>query len=117
MTATETRKQRAERVNQERKDRIKANKKRVRKAFRLKWGVRGLIGVGIAGAIFVGLLVGALVFQGIVWNLGVVGLAAACGATVAKIGFWTGFGAVFLTTTLKSIISGTDSSKLNLNRE
>lgn len=114
---TDTREARMARIEQERKDRIEANKRRERKAKREKWLVRGIAGVGIAVAIFVGLIVAALVFQGLVWNLGVVGLAAACGAAVSKIGFWTAFGAVFLTTTLKSIISGTDTARLNLNRE
>lgn len=35
-------------------------------------------------------LLGALIFQQI-WNLGLVALVAACGGTVAKIGFWTAF--------------------------
>lgn len=107
---TDTREARVARIEQERKDRAEAYAKRVRKEKRDKWLVRGASGLGIAGLIFVGLLVGALVFQALVWNLGVVGLAAACGAAVSKIGFWTGFGALFLTTTLRSIVSGTGSS-------
>lgn len=45
------------------------------------------------------------------WNLGVVGLAAACGWAVAKIGFWTGVGGALLTSTLASIFGGRRPSR------
>ena len=114
---SETREQRNARMNREREDRMKAIRKRARKERRDTWLVRGAIGVGVVAAIFAAIALGAVIFQAFVWNLGVVGLAAACGATVSKIGFWTAFGAVWLTTTLKSIISGTDSVSAKFNKE
>jgi hypothetical protein len=67
--------------------------------------------VGVSLLVLGALALGALFFKYLTWNLGVVGLASALGATVHKISFATALGAVFLLTTLRSILTGKELVK------
>lgn len=60
----------------------------------------------IALAVFFGgMVLAALVFKLFIWNLGVVYLGAACGATISKISFSTAIGGVFILGALRGIFS------------
>lgn len=61
-------------------------------------------------AIVVILSLAALLFQLVVFNLGVVGLAAAFGATVSKISFGTALGGIFVLSALRNVFSGSPVS-------
>lgn len=76
-------------------------------------GIGAILAVVLLAA--VGVLVGALLFQYLVWNLGVVGMAEAAGGTVADIGLGTAIGAVVLFTWLGSLITGEPVVKVNTN--
>ena len=62
--------------------------------------------IGIAILIGLAILMLCAVLFMAAWNLGVVGLAAACGWTVLKVGFWTSVGGTLLVSTLASIFGG-----------
>jgi hypothetical protein len=100
--------QRAERMRLDREARAKAMKKRQRQAALEKVGtfVVGAIGVAIG-----------VIFQLLVWNLGVVGLVAACGGTVGKISLTTAIGAVLLGSWIGQILSGDPLVSTNFKRE
>lgn len=51
------------------------------------------------------------VFVLLAWNVGVVGLAAALGLVVLRIGFWTSFGGYFLFKVLGNFFKTTDFSE------
>jgi ABC-type uncharacterized transport system fused permease/ATPase subunit len=109
--------QRAERMRLDREARAKAMKKRQRQAALEKVGtfVVGAIGVVIAAAILI-IAIG-VIFQLLVWNLGVVGLVAACGGTVGKISLTTAIGAVLLGSWIGQILSGDPLVSTNFKRE
>lgn len=64
------------------------------------WAVLGVLAVFFALAC----LSAAIIFFG--WNLGVVGLVAACGGAVSKIGFGTAFFVSIALSVVKSLFSG-----------
>jgi len=49
------------------------------------------------------LFIRAFIFQVFAWNLGLVGLVDAAGGNVAKISYWTAFGALFLLGTVRNL--------------
>ena len=100
---TETLTERRERQRQERLASIKKQRRKrvVEKAL-------GGVGLVLGGALIAAVLIvlGAVVFQLVVWNLGVVGLVAACGGSVGKISLATAIGAVLLGAYVSQLLSG-----------
>lgn len=75
----------------------------------------GVTGLGLAALVgFTGLILLGGVFGGIIfllgWNLGVVGVVAALGGSVAKIGYWTAFGAALVVGLIRRTLSTLSSS-------
>jgi uncharacterized membrane protein YccC len=66
--------------------------------------------VGWTIGVLIALVLATLIFQLIVWNLGIVGLLTALGFSVSKIGFWTAFGGLFAWSAVGSLIHGGSSS-------
>jgi 1,4-dihydroxy-2-naphthoate octaprenyltransferase len=89
----------AERRNREYKEQIAARKKERRKAVATKV-VCWTIGVVLA------LVLATVAFQLLVWNLGIVGLATALGASVSKISFWTALGGLFAWSAVGGLLHG-----------
>lgn len=100
-------------LEERRAERLAAIKAQRRRNKTKKYLTYAGIGALIAGAVVGVCVLAAVVFQVILWNLGVVGLTAACGASVAKIGFWTAFGGVFLGTYLSGLLHGSASTVSN----
>lgn len=96
---------------QERTKRIRDERAAQFKAAQRK-ELRDKIKVGVLGAVVIALAIAAifalsaLIFKAVVWNLGVVGLAAALGAPVGKIGFWTALGGVFVVMMIGQMLHG-----------
>ncbi len=65
-----------------------------------------IVGVVVAGLAVVTafVLLGGLIFY-LAWNLGVVGVVAAAGGSVSKIGFWTAVGASLFLGIIKGVLS------------
>lgn len=65
-----------------------------------------LLVAGLVALLCVAFIASAFVFANVTWNVGVVGLAAALGASVSKISFTTGLGAVFVSASIKELLRG-----------
>lgn len=102
---TLSRQEQMEQARAERAERFRAQRRAERRR-ELKQKA-ALVGAGafVVAALF---MLAALVFQVVLWNLGVVGLAAALGASVGEISFLTALGGLLVVSTLRSIISGTE---------
>lgn len=87
------------RIKEQQEERAKAARRERRKELAVK------VGTTIVGFI-IALVAVTLVFQLLVWNLGIVGLLTALGASVSKIGFWTAFGGLFAWAAVGSLIHG-----------
>lgn len=61
-----------------------------------------VVGVIVGGII--GIIIAALLFQ-FAWNVGVVGLAVAVGASVAGISYWTSLGGLAVLLFLRGLLS------------
>lgn len=70
-----------------------------------------LVGVGIVALLALVFGIGAAMFY-LAWNLGVVNIAAACGAEVATINFWTALGGSFAVGILSRIFRRTPAASV-----
>ena len=98
----------ADRVERVRAERI-AQLKKQQRASRVRAGV---LFVGALVLISLLFLFSAWIFAAVTWNIGVVGLATACGASVGKISLLTGLGAVSVIMTLKELLHGKPVAQL-----
>lgn len=77
------------------------------------WEFLGSV-LAAAATLFVIVALAALVFA-FGWNLGVVGLAAAAGASVSTIGFWTAFGGVIALSVVRGLVRTFTTATTTIN--